>query len=526
MATRIKRIIKNPRVLILLIFLLIAVFAIPNLKPDGVAVAYVARDSVFFEQVKPDSIINSVNGVPVKTLDEYAEQVSKMKIGDNISLDIEGTIFKAELIADPRNQEIAYTGLNVMMTKSTRLEQGLDLQGGARVVLRPVPANTSQIVDDELIDTTTSVLMARMNAYGLKNVVIRKITDVNGLTYIEVEMAGEGSEQVVDIVKSVGLFELKALNQTIITGEFIVPPIGEPQRDSRSGLWQVAFAINNEGARKLREDYVELAPEMPSTCTSDEDCNESYSCSRGLSAGQCLPKIEMFLDNALQYSAPPAQTLYQTWVYGEDSKNLLVQTPQFEDAQKVKIVLEAGRLPKDVKELRVYSQDYVDPKLGSGFIRGAIYAGLAAILAVFLVVLIRYRKMRVVLPIIFVDVAELVIIIGFAALIKWSLDLPAIAGMIAVLGTAVDQQIVITDQILSGGQESFNLKKSVKTAFKIVVIAASTTIAAMIPLAYPGFTGLYALRGFAIVTILGVLVGLLITRPAFARMAEILLGEE
>ncbi len=522
-----KRIIKNPRVLILLIFLVIAVLAIPSFKSDGVAVAYVAPSSPFYEQVDQGWMINSVNAVPVTTLDEYAVQISKLAPGDNVTFDIEGTIFKSVLDPDPKNPELAYTGLNVMSTKATNLEMGLDLQGGARVVLRPVPSESTTPVTDELIDTTTSVLMARMNAYGLKNVVIRKITDVNGLTFIEVEMAGEGSEQVVDIVKSVGLFELKVLNQTLITGEYIVPPIGEPQRDSRSGLWQVAFAINNEGARLLREGYVDLTPSVPDSCSTDEECEPAYACSRGLATGQCLPRIEMFLDDALQYSAPPAQALFQTWQYGEDSKNLLVQSAKSEDAQKVKIVLEAGRLPKDVKELHVYSQDYVDAKLGKGFVRGAIYAGLAAILAVFLVVLIRYKKMKVVLPIIFVDVAELVIIIGFAAMIKWSLDLPAIAGLIAVLGTAVDQQIVITDQILSGDSgQSYNLKKSVKTAFKIVVIAASTTIAAMLPLAYPGFTGLYALRGFAIVTILGVLVGLLITRPAFARMAEMLLGEE
>ncbi len=512
--------------MVLLIFLVIAVLAIPSFKPDGVAVAYVAPDSQFFETLQPGSMINSINGVTITTLDEYAAEFSKLKIGENVTLDIEGIQYKTPVEPNPRNQEMGYIGINVMTTKSTKLEQGLDLQGGARVVLRPVPANESAIVDDELIDTTTSVLMARMNAYGLKNVVIRKIQDVNGLTYVEVEMAGEGSENVVDIVKSVGLFELKVLNETIITGDSIVPPIGEPQRDSRSGLWQIAFAINNDGARTLRESYVEMAPQTPTVCTTDEDCEPSYACSRGAAAGSCLPKIEMFLDDALQYSAPPAQALFETWKYGEESKNLLVQTNKFEDAQKVKIVLEAGRLPKDVKELRVFSQDYVDSKLGAGFVRGAIYAGLAAIIAVFLVVLIRYRKMKVVLPIIFVDVAELVIIIGFAAMIKWSIDLPAIAGMIAVLGTAVDQQIVITDQILSGEYEqSYNLKKSVKTAFKIVIIAASTTIAAMIPLAYPGFTGLYALRGFAIVTILGVLIGLLITRPAFARMIEILLGE-
>ncbi|MFH1425071.1 MAG: hypothetical protein ABIG20_05410 [archaeon] len=38
--------------------------------------------------------------------------------------------------------------------------------------------------------------------------------------------------------------------------------------------------------------------------------------------------------------------------------------------------------------------------------------------------------------------------------------------------------------------------------------------------------GKFLFRGFTIVTILGVLIGLFITRPAFAKMAEVFLGEE
>nr|HIK01458.1 preprotein translocase subunit SecD [Candidatus Undinarchaeales archaeon ERR594346 U_76725] len=88
----------------------------------------------------------------------------------------------------------------------------------------------------------------------------------------------------------------------------------------------------------------------------------------------------------------------------------------------------------------------------------------------------------------------------------------------------VDQQIIITDWALRGGKEKlWNLRRNIKKAFTIIMVAASTTIAAMLSLAYPAFSGLYALRGFAIVTILGVLVGILIARPAYARIIEIIL---
>ena len=55
-------------------------------------------------------------------------------------------------------------------------------------------------------------------------------------------------------------------------------------------------------------------------------------------------------------------------------------------------------------------------------------------------------------------------------------------------------------------------------AFFIIFGAAATTIAAMVPLMS---IGVGFIRGFAITTIVGVLVGILITRPAYARIVEI-----
>ena len=54
-------------------------------------------------------------------------------------------------------------------------------------------------------------------------------------------------------------------------------------------------------------------------------------------------------------------------------------------------------------------------------------------------------------------------------------------------------------------------------AFFIIFGAAATTIVAMLPLT---IVGIGFIKGFAITIIVGVLVGTLITRPAYARILE------
>jgi len=520
---KIRRILRESRVWILLLLVILSIISIPTFNPEGVQVSYVLPDSPFAGRLSEGDVITHMNGQRITSTEQYQEIFSGLALNDTISFKVDDAVQKATVLESAGEP---YIGVHITSSQSTNIDLGLDLQGGARVVLNPIPVEGINMTP-ELMDTTMEVLIARMNVYGLKNVVLRRVQDVEGNTFVSVEMAGEGSEKVVDIIKSVGKFELKLMNKTVLTGEYIVPPIGEPQQDLTTGAWEVPFTLNAEGARLLQEEYVKIAPDNPETCTRAEDCDPQYACAINFGSGMCLPRIEMFLDNKNTFSAPPSQSLHATWLTGENYKNLRATSPTEDKARSVKVVLEAGRLPETIERLDVISQDYVDPTLGKGFIRGALYAAIAAILAITIVVFIRYRKLKILLPILFVDISEIILIIGLAGLINWSIDLPAIAGIIMVLGTAVDQQIVITDEVLAGKvSKSWSLNKQVKIAFQIVTIAVFTTIAAMAPLAYPAFTGLYALRGFATVTILGVLIGLIITRPAYAKMAAILLQEE
>lgn len=525
MAQKIKEALKEPRILIFLAFLILAIFAIPSFSGGGVKVTYIAPDSSFQGSIDEGDMIQSMNGVDIETVDDYTEAASRVKPDDIVSLATKEKVYR-KTVPPSENNESGYLGVHVKEPEPTNLDMGLDLQGGAKVTLKPITVEGVEF-NDTVYDTTAQVLRTRLSSYALKNVVIRQVKGVEGNKYIIIEMPGKGSEKIVDRVKSVGKFELKIMNRSVFTGDAIVPPIGQPKKDQKTGQWRIQFTITPKSAGKLKDVYIEESPESPKSCSSNTDCSEEYACSRDVAGGgTCLPRIEMFLDENEMFSAPPAHSLYQTWRYGDISKDLVVETNTQEKAKQVRVVLEAGRLPKQIKTLNVISQDYIDPKLGRDFLRGAVIAGLAAMVAVGTVIFARYRNLKIAIPIMLTGLSEVVIILGIAATIKWTIDLPAIAGIITTVGTGVDHQIIITDELLKGeSKEKWNLKKSTKTAFGIILAAVLTTSFAMLPLLYPGFTGLYALRGFAIITIIGVLVGYFISRPGYAKIAEIILSE-
>jgi preprotein translocase subunit SecD len=274
-------------------------------------------------------------------------------------------------------------------------------------------------------------------------------------------------------------------------------------------------------------------------------------------------QIFLYLDNQMVSSLRIASTLggkIYTTPQIEGSRETREETVK--EKLNLQTILRSGALPVSLETVSV---GVISPTLGKGFVVSAVYAGLFAAVAVIIVVFARYRKLRVSIPLVFIGLSEIIIILGIAAsndwvvwvpvlmlnalligaawwkkhevdvlawigallipilgLLTWTIDLPAIGGIIAAIGVGVDNMIVIADETLTrGGEERkilYTIKDKIKRAFFIIFGSASTTIAAMVPLMSLG-VGL--VRGFAITTIVGVLVGILITRPAYAKIVEI-----
>ena len=118
------------------------------------------------------------------------------------------------------------------------------------------------------------------------------------------------------------------------------------------------------------------------------------------------------------------------------------------------------------------------------------------------------------------SLCEVLIILGISALFKRNLDLPAIAGIIAAIGTGVDSQIIILDE--SRLTKILSIKERIKRALFIILGTYITTLFALLPLLWAG-AGL--LKGFAVTTIIGISAGVFITRPAFAEIVKKILKE-
>jgi len=185
-----------------------------------------------------------------------------------------------------------------------------------------------------------------------------------------------------------------------------------------------------------------------------------------------------------------------------------------QESKTIASILSGGSLP--VKVI-VGTPTTIPATLGTKFLGISGIAAILAVIAVVATIVIRYRKLFLILPIVLTVLAELFIIVSVIGLLG-TIDLAAVAGMIAVVGTGVDAQIIITDEVLSRSQGS-EVKSRLKSAFYIVWVDAALIIIAMLPLLFS--TSLVSIIGFSESTIMGALLGILITRPAYGAIVSI-----
>ncbi len=373
------------------------------------------------------------------------------------------------------------------------ISQGLDLRGGSTIQI-----HLAEPVDTSTMSTVTAVLDKRLNAFGVSDVTVR----ASGNQDVIVQIAGVKPEDVANIVGTPGKFEAKIDNQTAIVGSDIVSV--KPYTVTGNN-WEVPFTVTADGAKKFAQ----------------------------IANGKAGTPVDMYLDGRLisspEVGADLANGVPSTDVQVSGTNQTKAAAEQ--EAKSLQVVLQSGALPVSVSIVGVNA---VSAELGSQFKNGALIAGILALLVIAVIVFIRYRTPILVIPIIITSLAELVLILGVASVIHWTIDLPAIAGILAAIGTGVDDQIIITDEVLKKGvatkRTATALKFKINNAFFIIFASAATLIAAMLPLAYVGITrgvtGIGVLSGFAFTTIIGVLIGIFLTRPVYAKFIELLLGKD
>jgi len=395
---------------------------------------------------------------------------------------------------------------------NSNLKFGLDFQGGSYVTLQLMNNSSSgvnQPVSQSTLDLTKSIITQKINAYGLQNTPVNTVTDSNGNAYVLIKFAGIPYDEAMKIVGHQGVFDIRVQttgnNSVVIVNGSDVQGVGDPfsqlQNDG-STAWGVTFMLTPSGAQKFQQGAIQYG--------ATTDPNHHY--------------ITMELDGVPFYSEPlSAQLASSLATSPEDKMEAMTGTGSAgqSQAQDVSIQMRAGALPVSVVPV---SSGQVPAEQGAEFRMLVVVAMILAQCAIGAIMYFRYREPRIILPMFITSVSEVIILLGVAAVINWQIDLPSVAGIIAVIGTGVDQLIIITDEVMTTGKAPTTKKilQKLSTAFKIIVSSAATVVAAMIPLWYLGFG---ELQGFALTTILGVFIGILITRPAYGRIISDILNK-
>jgi preprotein translocase subunit SecD len=420
--------------------------------------------------------------------------------------------FKGEVVGFETNQPLEQfipeleqkLDADIILVKENQLEIRKSF---TREELQPIFAaaggtitSYEQGVSKDTADTVKRILENKINSLGTKSATINPLTGLNGVTkYIRVELAGVSLAQAKDIVGKQGKFEIRVQttgNETdhVLFGDSITYVNIPSQNPPGSGKWGVSFTLSDAGANAFRDAAIK------SGAVSDPDNH----------------RLQMILDNAVVYDAPLSPDLaneLQTKPVRELYASTGAGTAGLDSAKNLEIHLRAGALPVDVS---VAGAGYTPAAMGDYYKMMVFVMFVVAIMAVGLVIYYRYREPAIVLPMMGTNLAEVIILIGIASWIV-QFDLATIAGIIAVLGTGIDQLVVITDEILHEGKVPSKglYMKRYQRAIGIIIVAAATVIIAMLPLA---LMDLGTLRGFAIVTILGVLIGVIVTRPAYGKI--------
>ncbi len=549
-----RKLFTNWRVIMLIVFLLFAAIAIqPHFFGErGVSIRSVTPESSAAlggienppGHVAPLSYerITSIDGAKILSVEDYVAHTQNLLINSTVRITtnkatytlVVGSVGNVKIVGNGSNETQSNTtdndilggsessgtadlGLRIANAPTTNLRKGLDLEGGTRVLLKP-----AGVISDEDLESTIGSLQERLNVYGLSDVVIRSASDLGGDKFIIIEIAGVTEQEVKELLAKQGKFEATIGDQVVFSGgkediTYVCRSADcsgiDPRRGcARSGdgyACSFFFGITLSADAAARQ--AAITRDLPLVREGAQSfLNES---------------LVLYLDNVQVDSLRIAGDLKGRDVTsiqitgsgtGRTQEEAVAMT--LDNMKKLQTVIITGSLPVT---LNVEKADTISPSLGKEFTTNVIFASLMAILAVIVVILIRYREWRIVLPMSVTLVSEIILLLGFAAFIGWNLDLAAIAGIIIVAGTAVDHLVIITDETLRR-EVTNSWMQRIKNAMLIVFGAYCTTLSGMLPLLGAG-AGL--LKGFALTTIAGLSFGVLIARPAYAAIIEILLNE-
>jgi preprotein translocase subunit SecD len=323
-----------------------------------------------------------------------------------------------------------------------KIHLGLDLQGGARVLLELQPTKEVPKITDDVQNQVETVVQNRVNGLGVAEPVISKV----GSNRLLVELpAVKNADEAERLLKEAAVLEMK-----------IVPPQVSTRANS-----DAKYANDPNGAYKDSGPVVYTGAELKGAQAAfgqsgspQIDFQTKNPSKFGQLTKDNLGKLlGIFLDKKFVSDATIQGII-------TDSGQITGQFTQEEVVLRAN-ELNAGALPVPTV---IVEKDDVGPILGREDLTKSLYASIVGLALVLIFMAVVYK-----LPGLLADIALVVYVLALLALLSAAhavLTLPGIAGFVLSIGMAVDANVLIFERLKEELWAGKSLRSAVKIGFK------------------------------------------------------------
>ncbi len=413
----------------------------------------------------------------------------------------------------------------VVYPVNEKVKLGLDLRGGAHIVLQ-AKETEGKPVDDDSIERLLAVLRNRIDQYGIVEPQIQR----EGRDRIAVDLPGvDDPEAALELIGRTAVLQFRAV---VEMGPTPLPPVERKNYASDADYERAVANAKTVGAEQDRvaKAFAERAAADSSIVMSRGEDGTPFLLGKVYVAGNELSDARVrsdqlgrqavtlrFTDSgAVAFEKATAENIKKPLAIVLDDSVISAPTVQnrisggeaeitgnftMDEAVRLAVMLRAGALPIAVEVLENRS---VGPTLGEDSIRSGVRSGLIGGGLVVLFMLVYYGMLGIAADI--AMATAMLLLMALMILLRTTLTLPGIGGIILTIGMAVDGNILIYERMREEFRSGKTLLAALDAGFrKALIVILDSNITTLIAAAVLFYFGSGPIRGFAVTLSLGVL---------------------
>lgn len=378
-------------------------------------------------------------------------------------------------------------------------------------------------IKNSSVDVALKTIGNRIDQRGVKEPTIRK----HGADEIVVQLPGvKDTKQIMDLIKRIALLEFKLLdNESSVAAQLpdFVLKGGEKKLLEEFALKipeddEILFGrVVDEETKKvikkrvylMKKEVLMTGDQLTDASVSFDNLynepsvsmvfdNEGGKLFEQITEANVNKQLAIILDGNV-YSAPRINSKIS------GGRAQITGNFTLEEARDIAIALKSGSL---MAPLKLILNVTVGPSLGRDSIKAGLTAGIIGAILVIVFMLVYYRFSGVIAT--FALALNIILLLGVLSILKATLTLPGIAGVILAIGMAVDSNVLMFERI----REELRLGKTPRAAidsgynkaFWTIFDSHVTTIITTLVLYQ--FVGSGPIKGFAVTLGWGVFINL------------------